>query len=179
MTLSELFKSVPDFRRKQGLRIDLENALWIIFLGISSGYGGYRGIHSFGIANEAFFIKELGLKHGIPSHVTTREILRNLDKKSVIACFSEWANNQELRQGDWLSGDGKALRSTLKNAQNSQQDFSGIVSLFCQRSGLSYAIGEYSNKKDNEVSILHLLLPLLRDKGVYLTLDALYTQKKR
>ncbi|MCY7351055.1 MAG: transposase family protein [Cytophagaceae bacterium] len=44
MSLDELFKSIPDFRRDQGQRYELDTVLWMIFLGVASGYQGYWAI---------------------------------------------------------------------------------------------------------------------------------------
>jgi DDE_Tnp_1-associated len=177
MSIDELFKSIPDFRRGQGQRYELSSALWMIFLGIASGYSGYREIATFSLANSSYFISYFGLKHGVPSHVTFWQILTHLNKDEVIAKFNEWAKSQDLKAYDWLSGDGKSLKSTVTNSQNSQQNFSAVVSLFCQKSGLSYLIADYQNKKIAEAEVLRSLLPSLKDKGIVLTLDAIHTQK--
>ena len=55
MSLNDLFKSLPDTRRRQGQRYPLSEVLWIIFLGISSGYVGYRSLYKFAKSNEAYF----------------------------------------------------------------------------------------------------------------------------
>lgn len=125
MSLSELFKSFPDFRRGQGQRYPLEDVLWMIFLGVCSGYSGYRPVGKFAKANTAFFTEALDLKHGIPSHVTFREILMNLDKQGVKERFAEWSSSQELSPYDWVSGDGKSLKSTLSDYDARTQDFCG------------------------------------------------------
>ena len=87
MTLNELFKSLPDARRGQGQRYALPDVLWMIFLGISCGYVGYRALSKFAKANQAYFTEIFSLKHGVPSHVTIRQILTNLDKEVVKAQF--------------------------------------------------------------------------------------------
>jgi DDE_Tnp_1-associated len=179
MSLSELFKSFPDFRRGQGQRYPLEDVLWMIFLGVCSGYSGYRPVGKFAKANTAFFTESLALKHGIPSHVTFREILMHLDKQAVKERFAEWCASQDLSEYDWVSGDGKSLKSTLSDYDAKTQDFCAIVSIYVQKTGLCYLIEDFRNKKIGEAEILRILLPSLQDKGVILTLDALHTQKKR
>jgi hypothetical protein len=179
MSLSELFKSFPDFRRGQGQRYPLEDVLWMIFLGICSGYSGYRPVGKFAKANVAFFRETLDLKHGVPSHVTFREILMNLDTQSVKERFAEWCSSQDLSPYDWVSGDGKSLKSTLSDYDANTQDFCAIVSIYVQKTGLCYLIEDFRNKKIGEAEILRTLLPSLKDKGVILTLDALHTQKKQ
>jgi DDE_Tnp_1-associated len=179
MDLDSLFKSIPDFRRSQGLRFELSSVLWMTFLGIASGYIGYRSIAKFALAHDVFFKEFFNLKHPIPSHVTFREIMSKLDKSVVISKFNEWSNQQDIQAGDWLSGDGKSLRSTVINSQQKEQDFVSVVSLYCQKTGLSLIISDYKNKKVSEGQVLRDLLPSLQGKGIILTTDALHTQKKQ
>ena len=80
---------------------------------------------------------------------------------------------------DWISGDGKSLKSTLNNYTEGSQDFCSIVSMYVQKTGLTYLITDFRNKKVGEAEIVRNLLPSLKDKGVIITLDALHTQKKQ
>jgi DDE_Tnp_1-associated len=177
MTLNELFKSLPDARRGQGQRFALPDVLWMIFLGISCGYVGYRALSKFAKANQAYFTEIFSLKHGVPSHVTIRQILTDLDKEMVKQQFIEWCKQQDLSPLDWVSGDGKSLKSTLSNSTESSQDFCAIVSFYVQKTGLTYSITDFRNKKTSETEIVRNLLPSLKDKGVIITLDALHAQK--
>ena len=179
MRLSALFENIPDFRRGQGQRYRLSDVLWLIFLGIASGYAGYRSLAKFAKANQDYFVAQLALKHGVPSHVTIREILTRLDKQTFIEHFNQWAADQDLQAGDWLSGDGKSLASTVSAPFEKEQNFSAMVSLFAQRTGLTVQIADYRNKKISEGEILRSLLPSLQDKAVVVTLDALHMQKKQ
>ena len=179
MEINDFFKSLSDQRRGQGQRYPFESMLWIIFLGISCGYIGYRSIHKFAKANEAYFTELFGLKHGVPSHVTLRQLLLALDKDLVKQRFNEWCSHQELSSLDWVSADGKSLKSTLSDYTESYQDFCSIVSIYVQKTGLTHSIADFRNKKISEAEIVRSLLPSLQDKGVILTLDALHTQKKQ
>ena len=93
--------------------------------------------------------------------------------------FLQWTQSQEIGSLDWLSADGKSLKSTLSDYSDSSQDFCSIVSMYVQKTGLTYAIADFRNKKVGEAEIVRLLLPSIKDKGVILTLDALHTQKKQ
>jgi DDE_Tnp_1-associated len=179
MTLNELFESFPDTRRSQGQRYSLSDVLWMIFLGISCGYVGYRALSKFAKANKEYFTEIFSLKHGVPSHVTIRQILTDLDKDIVKEQFIEWCKQQDLSALDWISGDGKSLKSTLNNYSESAQNFCSIVSFYVQKTGLTYLITDFRNKKTGEAEIVRNLLPSLKDKGVIITLDALHAQKKQ
>ena len=76
-----------------------------------------------------------------------------------------------------FSGDGKALGSTVKNAQAKNQEFEAIVSIFCQKSGLVYSLERYENNKESEINVIRFLIKELKGMGVTLYLDALHTQK--
>ena len=54
-----------------------------------------------------------------------------------------------------------------------------VVSLYCQRTGLTLALQDYTDQKTGEMSVIRDLLAGLQDRGVVLTLDALHAQKKR
>ena len=63
MTLNEFFKDLPDSRRSQGQRYALSDVLWMIFLGISCGYVGYRSLNKFVKANSDYDEINIRLAH--------------------------------------------------------------------------------------------------------------------
>ncbi|WP_345071252.1 hypothetical protein [Hymenobacter fastidiosus] len=67
----------------------------------------------------------------------------------------------------------------MQHAQEAGQTFVSVVSLYCQRTGLTLALQDYTDKKTGESSVIHALLDGLQHRGVVLTLDALHAQKKR
>jgi len=83
------------------------------------------------------------------------------------------------QEGDWLSGDGKALCSTVSDSHGENQNFQAVVSLFAHQSGLVKAVGQYENKskESGEQGILRGLLCQLDKMGATLCLDALHCQK--
>lgn len=98
----------------------------------------------------------------------------------MIEAFNKWTSNYvPLKKGEAVSGDGKALVSTVTNAHSEHQNFQAIVSLFCQQSGLVYAVEEYKNKKASEANVVRFLLDKLEGMGLNIFLDALHCQKKR
>lgn len=178
MDLTNFFAQITDPRRAQGQRYPLSALLWLIFLATASGYIGYRKISAFGRSNAAFFIDYFALAHGLPSHVSVRKLLQALDKKALAQAFSQCFNAQAVA-GDWVAGDGQSLRSTVQAAQEAGQTFVSVVSLYAQRTGLTVALQDYTDKKTGELALLRTLLTDFQDRGVVLTLDALHAQKKR
>ena len=182
MTLFESFRDIEDPRRKQGQRLNLEQLLSMIVISYLCGKTGYRKIARFCRINKATFISELNLKHGIPSHVTFRDILTRIPDTQMVDAFNKWtSSNIRLNKKTWISGDGKALGSTVSDSQGKNQDFQAIVSFFCQESGLTYSIAQYRNKSKEigEMNVARFLIEELKYKGVIIRLDALHTQKEQ
>jgi hypothetical protein len=126
--------------------------------------------------------QELALRHDIPSYVTFRDILTRIDDAQLVSAFNNWARGlTPIKQGSWISGDGKALSSTLTDSQGNHQDFMAVVSLFSQESGLVLSLERYSNrgKESGEMDKVRFLIGQLKEMGAIIRLDALHTQKKR
>lgn len=178
MELAEFFHQVHDPRRAQGQRFPLPALLWMTFLAIASGYQGPRKMAQFARSNAAFFTAYFGLRHGLPSYGAFRDLLQGLDKAALAQAFGRWFTPQ-AQAGDWVAGDGQSLRSTVQAAQQASQSFVSVVSLYCQRTGLTLAVQDYTDKKTGELALIRDLLAGLQDRGVVVTLDALHAQKKQ
>lgn len=181
MTLYEALEDLKDPRRSQGQRNNLEQMLSMMVLSNLCGHFGGRPIATFAQIHESTFTQVLGLRHGVPSHVTFSDLLNRIDEQELIQRFNSWTTEYvALEQGEMVSGDGKVLGSTVSNPHGRDQDFQAIVSLFCQKSGLVYSLEKYRNaSKDSEIDIVRFLISRLKDMKVTLFLDALHTQKKR
>jgi len=178
MTLLEAFEGIKDPRRAEGRRTSLSQIFSMVVISNLCGYLGYRPVTNFCKAHEVVMIEELGLKHGVPSHVTFRDLLQRTDSNQLIKRFNAWAASYvPLEAGEWISGDGKALGSTVQNTFNNRQDFQAVVSMFCQERGLVHLIGQYRNAKSSEIEVVQALLFHLKDAGAAIRLDALHTQK--
>ena len=179
MTLYDALSKVKDPRRNEGLRVNLQQMFCMIFISNLCGHFGGRAISRFAKNCEPLFRKKLNLKHKVPSHVTFSDLLNRVDQKELIAAFKAWAKSYvPIKKGQRISGDGKALASTVTNQQKSNENYQAIVSLFCQESGLIYSIEEYKNKEQSEIAVVRSLIKELENKGISIFLDALHTQKK-
>lgn len=180
MSLYEIFEGIKDPRRKEGLRTTLPQMFCMIIISNLCGHFGGRPIARFSQLYNDTFRDELGLKHKVPSHVIFSDILKRVDSTELIDAFNKWAKDfVPLKKGDLVSGDGKALASTVTDQHGSSQNFQAVVSIFCQESGLVRAIGEYQNSKESEINIVRFLIGQLNGMGLVFYLDALHTQKKR
>jgi len=181
IALEQYLWDVPDPRRAQGKRISKSQLFAIIVLSNLCGHLGGRPIARFAKNYKETFIKELNLKHKkVPSHVTITDFINRVDQQAMINAFNNWASNfVDLQKGDFVSGDGKVLGSTVIHPSTKKQDFQAIVSLFCQHSGLVYAIEKHRQQKENEIDVVRFLIGKLKDMGLNIFLDALHCQKKQ
>lgn len=178
MTLEEHFSGITDPRRPQGLRTGLTEVLIMVVLSNLCGHFGYRGVARFCSVHGRKLGNLLGLRHGIPSHVTFRDVLRRVDHKEVEAAFNAWASGF-VPEGGRVSTDGKALRSTLTMPESKEQCFESAVSLFSHETGLALAVSFYQNAKKGEAGVVRQALSGLAALGGVVCAGALHTQKKR
>lgn len=179
MNLLEQLSQIKDFRRKQGQRFLLWQVLLIIIMGIMSGRYGYREIATFAKANRNDLVDKLKLKQGkIPSHVTLREVIMNIDFDLLNRAFSQWAIGYvTIDKEDWLSIDGKSIKPTVENYHSAYQNFVSMVSIFSQKRGQVIKTATFENKKISEVPVVQMLLEALDLKDVVFTMDALHCKK--
>lgn len=177
-SLLSCLSEVKDPRRKQGLRISLDQLFGMVVISYLCGYTGYRAVSRFCKSYEGLFREELGLRHAVPSFVTFRQVLMNVNEKELIKAFNEWTSGfVPLEQEEVLSGDGKSLRSTVTNYPDSNQDFQSVVSFFSHRTGMVARIAAFRNKKKSEIEVLLDLIKTLKMSGLVIRLDALHAQK--
>lgn len=180
MDVLSALSSVKDPRRAQGQRVSLEQVLLMSILSYLCGHIGYRGISRFSKAYSDNLTELLGLKHAVPSHVTFADVLSRVDQQQVIDAFNNWAQSfAPLKPYSWISGDGKALGSTVSDMHGSNQDFQAVVSFFARESGLVHSLEQYRNKEKarGEGDLLKFLVSQLEAMGAIISVDALHTQK--
>lgn len=178
--LLDFLSGFTDPRRPQGQRHPLPVFLLMIVMAIISGEQGLKGFARFMRSNEEELTATFGLKHGVPKFNTTRTLLQSIQVEELAARFGQWMRqhfppNHEV----WLAMDGKALRSTVSNAQGSLQSFVYVVSVFAQHSGLVQSVSSFESGKAYEAAAVRDLIQKLGFKDAVFTLDALHCQKKR
>ena len=180
LSLHEALSKVADHRQRGGLRHPLGSFLTMITMGMLSGFHAYQELAKFLKANEGEFTELFGLKHGVPGYTQIRTILRDLNYASLYSAFHAWSmHHVRLEPGDWLSGDGKALNSTVADCHSSKQNYVAMVSLFAQKTGATLAVERYESGKKGEIPALRELSSFFAGKGILITLDAQHCQKKR
>lgn len=177
-SLQEYFEALSDPRKASGLRHPLGPFLVMSTMAIMSGYTGFRELGSFMEANQEYFVERFKLKHGVPKFVQIRTIFSVLDFYQINQAFNSWAEQfMPTEPGNWVSGDGKGLSSTVTDMHGSNQDFVLMVSLFCQKTGVVLKTQRKNNAKGGEIPALNELLEQLQDRGMIITLDALHCKK--
>jgi hypothetical protein len=200
--LLSFLSKVPDPRRKKGSRHPLPSLLAMIVIGNLSGYYGYRELARFMMRHAWEFVRLFGFEHGVPGHVTIREVLGKIDFEAFTEQFQAWLSQlpveqlpveqlpveqlqrqgQTQRQGHTqqaYSLDGKSLKSTLSDYPESYQDLVAMVQVFSHQSGQVVGMQAFHNGKQGEAQVVRDLIQKLDLKGAMLTLDALHSQKKR
>jgi hypothetical protein len=185
-SLQTYFQAIPDVRRKQGIRYPLDAMLVITVLAMMSGCFKYREIERFAKNNSTVLCELLGLKHGVPSNVSIRQVLRTLNWQSLQEQFNAWmvehlqaqaSTSVETILARILAFDGKSLRATMEGYDSAHQNFVCFLHGFLAESGIIAVIQEYQNGHTSEQHVLQEVLNTLTFKGYILTVDALHTKK--
>lgn len=186
--LLSFLSKVPDPRCKKGSRHPLPSLLAMVVIGNLSGYYGYRELARFMKRHAWEFVRLFGFEHGVPGHVTIREVLGKLDFEAFKEQFQAWLGQLPVQQlqaqplGQAQPAyclDGKSLKSTLSDYPESYQDFVAMVQVFSHQSGQVVGLQAFHNGKQGEAQVVRELIETLALKGAMLTLDALHSQKKR
>jgi len=179
MSLIECLQQVEDPRRLQGQRYKSVAMLLIIIMGILRGNYAYREIARFCTLNKPILIAKFGFKNGlVPSHVSIRAFILGTDFGSIQKAFHKWTRSYvKIKSGEWISIDGKSIRSTVSDYSNEYQNFVSLVSLFLSKREQVLHVQKLENKKGNEAQIVENLLEILDLKDVIFTLDALHCKK--
>lgn len=177
--LIEQLKTIPDWRRGRKVQYPLWLMLLMTLLGVMSGYSSLRGLEDFMQRHQQEVVQLFGLtKAKLPRYSTLRDMAQHVDAHQVAEVFLHWAKQAlPVEVGQVVSLDGKALASTLQDCYGAQQDFVTIVSACVQQ--CDWVIGQLSfhNGESSEITSVRELLKQLELKGVWVTLDALHTQK--
>lgn len=192
--LLHYLSEIPDHRRKQGMRYDLSKVLALMVIGTLAGRVGYRSIARYGKEHEAYLSKQLGFKHGTPSHVSLGAIVDGVDLLSFERALNAWGRSRlgtntneekkhcldglEDREKVVISLDGKAVKSSVGGGNTKNQNFVMFLNAFCADYQTVLASKSYEHKKEGETEVLRMLLEELNLEGTVLTMDAYHSSKK-
>lgn len=180
VSLLNLLTQLEDNRRKQGQRHPLHILFLITVMAIMQGAKSERAIARFAINNKDSLIKELKItRQEVPSRRILAKFIQTLDFNKLQSLFHTWTTNfVNIKKGEWLSIDGKAIKGTIKNANDPLQDFMSLVTIFMNKKKQALFVGKINTKKENEIPKVKELIETLGLQGVTFSLDALHAQAK-
>jgi hypothetical protein len=178
-TLIEKLDKLTDRRRSQGKRHKVSTVVIITILAIISQIYTLRGIETFIKRHRTKLIELLNIgKNGLPSFYVLRTVLQQIDFNELSAIIKEWLIEQNMLSPDeWISIDGKCIKSTVSDYNSSNQDFVSIVTAFSHKSGVAILSAKFQSKKISEIDIADALIKEINLASRTFTLDALHCKK--
>lgn len=180
LSLVTFLKKVNDPRKNSGKRHPLWLILLLVILGMMFGNIGYRDIAAFAKAHQKMIVKYFQLSdERVPSYSTIRRAMMLVDTSNLVEVFNQWARSltPTNANSDWVSIDGKCLKSTCCNPNNKSQNFVSIISLFSHTTGLVLGLQNFESQKSSEIKWVQELVLAEANIGQVFTLDALHCQK--
>jgi len=118
--LREELKNIKDNRRGQAQQHKLDVVLMITIMATMSGYYGYRAIGDFATRYKEEIIEYLDIAKGkVPSFLTVRRVLMNIDHEKFGDIFTEWMKHyMKKSNSQWVAVDGKANKRKLKQKED-------------------------------------------------------------
>jgi hypothetical protein len=182
LNLIEHLKLIPDYRKSKGKRHDLWLVMMLVLLGTLCGYRGYRPLADFSQQHWQHLCEllELDPETRIPSYSTFRRVLQRVDFEPMVVLFNRWSQMfLQLTEPTWVAGDGKSIKSTLHDYNESYQNFVTTVSAFTHQTGVVLHLQVMNNKQTSEIDTMQALITALAGQPVVFTFDALHCQKKQ
>ena len=168
----EILGEVPDYRRGNAIRHNLEDILAIGLFSMICNGNTFADMELFGETHEETLKKFLELPHGIPSHDTFEDVFAKLNPKALSKIFGVWvAQLKDKLKGAGVSIDGK----TIRRSRGKDKKAVHVVTAFA--SELQLVLGQLAtDEKSNEITAIPKLLEMFCVKGKIITIDAMGAQ---
>lgn len=180
--LLEQLNGLPDSRRRAGMRHPVGLVVLLAIMAVVSGMSSYRAMGSFVRSNKEELLERLNVKTGrLPCYSTIRRVLMQLPSQELSQVLGN-RNRAAMDTGElykWVHIDGKAIKGTVENYGDSNQDFVNMVSLFFEPAKLVVGSTSFHNKEESEINAVKDLVANTAIEGVVITADAMHAQKKR
>jgi len=174
--LVEVLSVLPDPRRRQGLRFELEAVLGLALAAVIAGARSYRGIAEWVADLDEPMRRRFGATRWVPSAATIRRVVLGVDPDLLDAVLSAWVG---AREPDRATDHGLVcLAVDGKSARGARRDDGRAVHLVA---AVNHATGVVHGQvavdaKSNEITAFEPLLDPIDLKDVVLTADAMHTQ---
>lgn len=166
-----------------------ETIVIIAIAAVICGAESWNAIEDFGKSKESLFRDRLPRFDGIPSHDTFSRFFTALDPEKFEHAYRDWIHSIAGDYAGHIAIDGKTIRGAYESAEEKECRGSAlkasdagkyklhVVSVFASDLGLS--LGQLcTEEKENEITIIPLLLDKLCIKDNIVTIDAMGCQKK-
>jgi hypothetical protein len=179
MSLIQQLQTVRDYRTQP------DYPLWVvlvlIIMGTMSGATGYRALADFVSRHQAALLEIMELPYArLPGFSTLRRVMVRVDFGSLTEAFNQWAQEHcAPSPNEQVPVDGKGIKASLRDYDQSYQDFVSVVSAFSVQQGVVLGLESMRNGDCSEIKTAQVLLKKLQLQGVCFSLDALHTQKKQ
>lgn len=157
--------------------------LWVVLLlvvmGTMSGCTGYRPLADLVARHQSELLTVLDLpRQRLPSLSTLRRVRVRVDFASFTQAFNAWAHKQLTPAPDEpLATDGKSIKASVSDDDQSYQDCVSVVSAFSVAQGVVVGLETMRHQQTSEIKTVEGLLETRQRKGVCFSLEALHTQK--
>ena len=168
--------SLPDPRRKQGLRYPVRTVVVTALMAMVCGCDDAEAMESWGQANETWLSGFLEMPHGSPTQDVFLAVFGALNPEAFGAVFRAWAQFLALRlqpQSKHIAVDGKTSRRSFDTA--SGKGAVHTVSAWMGEAGM--VLGQQKTAaKSNEITAIPELLRVVDLRGAVVTIDAMGCQ---
>lgn len=178
-----------DTRIERCQKHSAEAIVIIAIAAVICGAESWNAIEDFGKSKEALFRDRLPRFECVPSHDTFSRFFNALDPMKFENAYRDWihglvgdykghiAIDGKTVRGAYETAEEKECRGTSIKASNAGKYKLHIISVFASELGLSF--GQLcTEEKENEITVIPLLLDKLCLKGNIVTIDAMGCQKK-
>lgn len=180
IAILEVFKDLPDRRRKQGTRHSIPLCLALFTLAVAAGNQGFQAIGDW-LDSYKQSLMELFMVDRIPSYSTIRRALLSIDYKEYSGRLGRFFEIEAIA-GETLALDGKNLRGSYMvendNLHCEPHKAITLVTAYLVERGLILQPQEVSDKS-NEITAIPKFIEALAVKGVVFAFDSMNTQKKQ
>jgi len=147
---------------------------------VMSGCKGYRALADFVVRHQAELLEVMALpQKRLPSYSTIRRIMVRINFDAFAQEFNAWAKGPFVPQAqDQIATDGKGIKASVKDYDQSFQDFVSLVSAFNVDQGVVVGLEPMHNGQQSEIATVQTLVETLGLQKVCFTMDALHCQKK-